>query len=237
MSRGWRRCPPAHIVEAAGRRPAGGDEHGSELLARGSSSSARPPGLAGDQRPPPEPATLDERRAWHRRLYEAGLRGDGLARRVRRPGASPLQQAIVADEMARADAPAPINPLGLADRGTDHHRPRHARRRSSATSKKILTRRGALVPALLGARRGLRPGQPAHARGQDRGDHFVVNGQKIWTSGGAHRRLRPPARPDGHRPPEAQGHLLLPLSTAPARRRGTAAPPDHGQRPTSPRSS
>ena len=64
--------------------------------------------------PRPEPTTLDARRAWHRRLYDAGYVGMGWPVQYGGRGATPLQQAIVADEMARAGAPSPINPLGLA---------------------------------------------------------------------------------------------------------------------------
>src|SRR5262249_28754110 len=61
-----------------------------------------------------EPATLEERRAWHRRLYEAGYVGMGWPVAYGGRGATPLNQAIVADEMARSNAPPPINPLGIS---------------------------------------------------------------------------------------------------------------------------
>src|SRR5258708_4117385 len=42
-------------------------------------------------------------------------------------------------------------------------------------------RGGHLVPGLLRAQRGQRPGQPPDPRGAG-GDHYVLNGQKVWTS-------------------------------------------------------
>jgi alkylation response protein AidB-like acyl-CoA dehydrogenase len=63
--------------------------------------------------PGEEPATLEARRAWHRRLYDAGYVGMGWPVAYGGRGATPLQQAVVADEMARAGAPGPINALGI----------------------------------------------------------------------------------------------------------------------------
>ena len=57
--------------------------------------------------------TLDERKAWHRKLYEGGFLGMGWPKEYGGQGARPMEQAIVADEMARAAAPAPTNGLGL----------------------------------------------------------------------------------------------------------------------------
>ena len=63
---------------------------------------------------PREPIrTLAERRVWHRKLYDAGYLGMGWPRAYGGGGARPMEQAIVADEMARANAPAPTNGLGL----------------------------------------------------------------------------------------------------------------------------
>src|SRR5262249_25060772 len=63
---------------------------------------------------PREPiATLAQRRVWHRKLYEAGYLGMGWPKEYGGGGARPMEQAIVADEMARANAPAPTNGLGL----------------------------------------------------------------------------------------------------------------------------
>ena len=132
--------------------------------------------------PRAEPATLEERRVWHRRLYDAGYVGMGWPVAYGGRGASPLQQAIVADEMARAGAPSPINPLGLAIvgptiivHGTEEQKRRYLR--------KILTAEE------LWCQLYSEPGAGSdlaslRTRAEDRGDHFVRNGQKIWTSGG-----------------------------------------------------
>ena len=62
----------------------------------------------------------------------------------------------------------------LIERGTEAQKQRYLPR--------ILCGRRHLVPGLLRAGRGLRSRRPA-TRAEDRGDHFVVNGQKVWTSG------------------------------------------------------
>jgi alkylation response protein AidB-like acyl-CoA dehydrogenase len=132
--------------------------------------------------PREEPATLEARRAWHRQLYEAGYVGMGWPIAYGGRGATPLQQAIVADEMARAGAPAPINALGIAIvgptiivHGTEAQKQRYLRR--------ILTA-GELWCQLYSEPNAGSDLASLRTRAEDRGDHFVVNGQKIWTSGG-----------------------------------------------------
>jgi alkylation response protein AidB-like acyl-CoA dehydrogenase len=132
--------------------------------------------------PAREPATLEERRAWHRRLCDQGYVGMGWPREAGGRGATPIQQAIVADEMARVNAPPPINPLGigivgptLIVHGSEAQKQRYLR--------KILTAEelwcqlysepnaGSDLASLL-------------TRAEDGGDHFRITGQKIWTSEG-----------------------------------------------------
>jgi alkylation response protein AidB-like acyl-CoA dehydrogenase len=132
--------------------------------------------------PPDEPTTLPARRAWHRRLYEAGYVGMGWPVEYGGRGATPLQQAIVADEMARTNAPPPINPLGIAivgptiiAHGTEAQRRRYLR--------KILTAEELWCQLYSEPNAGSDLAS-LRTRAEDRGDHFVVNGQKIWTSGG-----------------------------------------------------
>jgi alkylation response protein AidB-like acyl-CoA dehydrogenase len=132
--------------------------------------------------PDDEPTTLEARRAWHRRLYDAGYVGMGWPVQYGGRGATPLQQAIVADEMARKGAPPPINPLGIAIvgptiivHGTQGQKERYLR--------KILTAEELWCQLYSEPNAGSDLAS-LRTRAEDRGDHFVVNGQKIWTSGG-----------------------------------------------------
>jgi len=57
--------------------------------------------------------TLDEKRAWHRMLYDAGYCGTGRPEEYGGQPARPMEQAIVAEEMARANAPTGLDHLGI----------------------------------------------------------------------------------------------------------------------------
>ncbi len=133
---------------------------------------------------PREPIrTLAERRVWHRKLCDAGYLGMGWPRAYGGGGARPMEQAIVADEMARANAPAPTNGLGLGIvgptvivHGTEAQKQRYLRR--ILTAEELWCQLYSEPNA----------GSDLAALGTsavDHGDHFAVNGQKIWTSGGA----------------------------------------------------
>jgi len=132
--------------------------------------------------PSPPITTLEQRRQWHRRLYEAGYLGMGWPKPYGGGGARPMEQAIVADEMARANAPAPTNGLGLGIvgptivvHGTEAQKQRYLR--------KILTAEELWCQLYSEPNAGSDLAS-LKTSAAEQGDHFVVNGQKIWTSGG-----------------------------------------------------
>jgi alkylation response protein AidB-like acyl-CoA dehydrogenase len=126
--------------------------------------------------------TLDERKAWHRKLYEAGYVGMLWPKEYGGRGATPMQQAIVSDEMARVNAPPTINGLGIGFigptiiiHGTDWQKQRYL--------KKILTAEEIWCQLYSEPNAGSDLAS-LKTRAEDQGDHFIVNGQKIWTSSG-----------------------------------------------------
>jgi alkylation response protein AidB-like acyl-CoA dehydrogenase len=126
--------------------------------------------------------TLDERKAWHRKLYEAGYVGMLWPKEYGGRGATPMQQAIVSDEMARVNAPPTINGLGIGFigptiivHGTDRQKERYL--------KKILTAEEIWCQLYSEPNAGSDLAS-LKTRAEDQGDHFIVNGQKIWTSSG-----------------------------------------------------
>src|SRR6267143_1195464 len=132
--------------------------------------------------PRKEIRTLDDRLGWHRKLYEAGYLGMGWPKEYGGGGARPMEQAIVADELARSKAPAPANSLGIGIvgptiivHGTDAQKKRYL--------KKILTAEE-LWCQLYSEPNAGSDLAALKTSAVDQGDHFVVNGQKIWTSGG-----------------------------------------------------
>ena len=125
---------------------------------------------------------LAERKVWHRKLYEAGYLGMGWPKEYGGQGARPMEQAIVADEMARSGAPSPTNGLGLGIvgptivvHGNEWQKKRYL--------QKILTAEEMWCQLYSEPNSGSDLAS-LKTSAEDKGDHFVVSGQKIWTSGG-----------------------------------------------------
>src|SRR5918999_6461440 len=74
-------------------------------------------GWLGENHPGEEPAgdeaAFEFRRAWQRKLHEAGYAGLSWPKEFGGRGATLVEQAIFGEEMARAKAPSPANVLGL----------------------------------------------------------------------------------------------------------------------------
>jgi alkylation response protein AidB-like acyl-CoA dehydrogenase len=130
---------------------------------------------------PREPLrTTARRKAWHRKLYEAGYLGMGWPKEYGGLDARPVEQAIVTEEMARANVPASINWAGLGlvgptliHHGTDTQRERYLR--NILLGNEVWCQ----LYSEPNAGSDLASLQCQAIRDDD---EFIVNGQKIWTS-------------------------------------------------------
>jgi alkylation response protein AidB-like acyl-CoA dehydrogenase len=130
------------------------------------------------------PFGLDARvqflRDWQHKLHEAGLVGLAWPTEYGGRGATPMEQIVANNEMARAGAPEVIGSIGLyvvgpsiIDHGTAEQKAAYIDRILSAED---IWCQGFSEP---GAGSDLASLQ---ARAVDKGDHFVLTGQKTWTS-------------------------------------------------------
>src|SRR5213082_1524072 len=136
---------------------------------------------AQDQRISPDREILKKRIAWQKKMHAAGWVGLSWPKEYGGRGASFMQQVIYDEGYFRARAPilpcaSGLGLLGptLIHWGTEEQKRRH-------------------LPAILNADeiwcQGFsEPGAGSdlaslRTRAVDQGDHFVVNGQKVWTSG------------------------------------------------------
>ena len=136
---------------------------------------------AADQRVAPDRETLEKRIAWQKTMHAAGWVGISWPEEYGGRGAGFMEQVIFDEEYFRARAPvlptaSALNLLGptLIHCGTEEQKKRHLPRILSADE---LWCQGYSEPDAGGDLASLR------TRAVDRGDHFVVNGQKVWTSG------------------------------------------------------
>jgi alkylation response protein AidB-like acyl-CoA dehydrogenase len=124
--------------------------------------------------------SLEERRAWHRKLYDAGFVGMGWPKEYGGREARPIEQAIVAEEMARANVPGTINTLGIGIVGPTliAHGSEEQKRRYI---QKILTAEE--IWCQLYSEPGSGSDLASLKTSAVREDgHYVVNGQKVWSS-------------------------------------------------------
>ena len=127
-------------------------------------------------------ALVEIRRAWQRKLNAGGYLGMGWPEEWGGRGATGVEEAILAEELARADAPAIPNflGLGLCAPALIHHGSEEQRRR--------------FIPSMLNADEIWCQGFSEPGAGSDLaslrtraeldGDSFVLNGQKCWTTFG-----------------------------------------------------
>jgi len=128
---------------------------------------------------PPE-ERIDNLRAWQGKLHEGGWAGVSWPKEYGGRGAGLMEQAIFYQEMARSKAPAPINVIGLGMAGPTiivHGREDQKQRYLS----KILSAEEIWCQGFSEPGAGSDLGALRSSAVQD-GDHYVINGQKVWTT-------------------------------------------------------
>ena len=123
-------------------------------------------------------------RDWQRTLFDAGWLVPGWPPELGGRNATPVQQMIYFEELSSREIPRSLNPQGLGiiapsirDYGTDEQRERFLLPTLRAEIAWCL---GMSEPAAGSDLASLR------TRAVLDGDEFVVNGQKVWTSGAHH---------------------------------------------------
>src|SRR6266550_436840 len=134
-----------------------------------------------DERVAPDRETFERRRDWQRRMFAAGWVGISWPKEYGGRGATLMEQVIYDEECFRARAPVLPGYSGIGMAG-----PTIIEWGTPAQKRRYL-------PRILGGddiwcQGYSEPGAGSDlaslsTRADDRGDHFVVNGQKVWTSG------------------------------------------------------
>ena len=129
---------------------------------------------------PTDKRTLEPLRDWQRHLHEAGFLGINWPVEYGGHGKTVVEAAIFNDELARVRAPGPLNLLGLwmagptiLEHGTEAQKKRFVR--------KILSCEEIWCQGFSESDCGSDVGA-LKTRAELKGDEFIVNGAKVWTS-------------------------------------------------------
>jgi alkylation response protein AidB-like acyl-CoA dehydrogenase len=125
-------------------------------------------------------AGFEFRRAWQRRLHDAGWAGVSWPKEYGGRGATLVEQAIYNEEFVRAQAPSAANVLGLAmggptviAHGTEEQKRRYL---EPILSAEEIWCQGFSEPDSGSDLASVK------TRAVRNGDHWVVTGQKVWTT-------------------------------------------------------
>ncbi|HYT13129.1 MAG TPA: acyl-CoA dehydrogenase family protein [Candidatus Nitrosopolaris sp.] len=123
---------------------------------------------------------IESRRRWQKKMYDAGYVGITWPKEYGGRGAGFMEQLIFNDEMIQAQAPEPINVIGLGmggpvviAHGTEEQKKRYL---APLLSAEEIWCQGFSEPNAGSDLSGLQ------TRAEDKGDHYLVNGQKVWTT-------------------------------------------------------
>src|SRR5262245_48043822 len=123
---------------------------------------------------------LEDGKAWQRKLQEGGFLGAAWPKELGGAGLSDMEQAILNEELTRAHAPGVPGQMGIWWVG-----PAIMKYGSDPQKKKFVAR--ILNGDDIWATGYSEPGAGSdmfntQTRAERRGDHYLVNGQKIWTT-------------------------------------------------------
>jgi len=123
---------------------------------------------------------IESRRTWQKKMYDAGYVGITWPKEYGGRGGGFMEQLIFNDEMIQAQAPEPINVIGLGmggpvviAHGTEEQKKRYL---TPLLSAEEIWCQGFSEPNAGSDLSGLQ------TRAEDKGDHYLVNGQKVWTT-------------------------------------------------------
>jgi alkylation response protein AidB-like acyl-CoA dehydrogenase len=123
---------------------------------------------------------IDERRAWQKKMFLAGYIGLNWPEEFGGKGASLMQQLLFNEALIETGAPSPVNVLALGmlgptliSQGTDGQKQRYLPKMLNADE---IWCQGFSEPNAGSDLSALR------TRAERKGDHYVVNGQKVWTT-------------------------------------------------------
>ena len=126
------------------------------------------------------PEQLDALRRWNRKLADAGYAAISWPAEYGGRAAGVMEQVVLAEEMHRAEAPAALNPIGLANIapsimawGTEEQKRTLLPRMQRGDD---IWCQGFSEPGAGSDLASLR------CRAVLDGDHFIVNGQKVWNT-------------------------------------------------------